>query len=176
MIVPRIITAAAAAVLCLVGLASGAHPPYTGHGHGGAPYTGHGDGVALFSEANFQGQLCTVSAKDLADGTCVTIPQEVRATSFKKSGSPCCILYRSACSVVDQVPGGKFLNQRIFANELANLTMFGWSGIVRGVVCPPKNICDGLRADKDIAPESDDQLKRFWADILTIPGRAALGP
>ncbi|KAK3690158.1 hypothetical protein B0T22DRAFT_189072, partial [Podospora appendiculata] len=171
MIVPRI---AAAAVFCLLGLAhGGVHPP-----HGAPPHLtgGHPDGVALYAEPDFLGQLCTVSAADLAGGACVTIPQEVRATSFKKSGSPCCILYRSACDVVDKSPNGRFLNQRIFADEVANLTMYGWGGIVRGVVCPAKNICDGLKADKDFAPESDDQLKRFWADILTIPGRRLMGP
>ncbi|KAK0610536.1 hypothetical protein B0T17DRAFT_512031 [Bombardia bombarda] len=159
-----------AAVAGLVGLAHGLEASTSATAAGGV--------VSLFSEPDFQGTNCTVNSSRLQNGQCFTLPSDIKAKSVTKNGFKCCILYRSPCpanillSFYSQTPG--FLNQRVYS-DIADLEPLGWAGIVRSVICPNDDFCDGIMYDKDFSPKLGKNMAPVWLDVIHLPGRLQKG-
>ncbi|KAK0724692.1 hypothetical protein B0H67DRAFT_550411 [Lasiosphaeris hirsuta] len=160
-------TAAAAFFVALLGL-----------GHCLEAALPRGVGLALYAKKSFYGRNCTVKVADLKEGACFNLPNDIRIQSVKKSGPRCCLLYRSPCpSMADpkygQAPG--FLHQRVFG-DINDLAPYGFAGLVRSVVCPSNDVCNGLLLDETWSPDEDVYLRPYWLDVLNIPGREEVGP
>ncbi|KAK3939160.1 hypothetical protein QBC46DRAFT_388394 [Diplogelasinospora grovesii] len=140
-----------------------------------------GDSLVLYSQPRYQGYGVVISQQDLADGQCVNVGNGLvayPAQSVEKQGFLCCLLYRSPCPTEpqphDQSQAPAILNMRVFRN-VPDLNPLGFSKIVRSVVCPSKNICNGLLQDKEwIIKDGTDDEKLFmdywWADVRRLEG------
>ncbi|KAK0611046.1 hypothetical protein B0T14DRAFT_570973 [Immersiella caudata] len=97
----------------------------------------------------------------------VNIPGTLKAKSVQIRGPKCCMLYRAACPTAKfgdwpQIP--LFLNQRIYS-DVADLEPLGFSDIVRSVVCPHEDVCNGVLVDHEYYGEEDFNVKGYWVDV-----------
>lgn len=65
-----------------------------------------------------------------------------------------------------------FLNMRVY-NHIRDLVPYGFSNITRSVVCPSKDMCQGIRSDMVDSPNGGF-VGKYWVDILHLYGKEAM--
>jgi len=125
----------------------------------------------------------------------VDIPNTIKVKSLKKSNAfKCCVLYRYVFLVLllagefdgalrqisyrarcpsqpvgdwPQIPF--FLNTRVFS-DIPDLQPYGFSDIVRSIVCPIPDVCNGVELDEEFSPEEGYRVTGYWLDVRDLEG------